>query len=219
PRAPTHPSPATTNPISSPLPLAPVPPRRPTRASRPPATKSGPSAATTATAVPSRRAASHVEPRRYYVVVAGCNDCHTPGGLENPGSAPEAQWLTGLPVGFRGPWGTSCPRNLRLSVQEMDEATWLHTLRTRHTLPPMPWHAVNHLSERDARAVYRFIRSLGPAGQPTPEPVPPGQEPATPYFDFVPQHMERMPSMPPGTPPPPPADTSAVPAPADSNLT
>ena len=184
-----------------------------------PETETDEAAGADSTAGPYIHAASDVEAGRYYIVVAGCNDCHTPGWLENPGSTPEAQWLTGLPVGFRGPWGTSYPRNLRLSVQEMDEATWLHTLRTRHTLPPMPWHAVNHLSERDARAVYRFIRSLGPAGQPTPEPVPPGQEPATPYFDFVPQHMERMPSMPPGTPPPPPADTSAVPAPADSNLT
>src|SRR5690606_28637616 len=123
---------------------------------------------------------------RYYVVVAGCNDCHTPGFMENADGVPEAQWLTGMPVGFRGPWGTSYPQNLRLRAQEMDEAEWLSALRTRHALPPMPWHAVNHLSERDARAVYAYVRSLGPAGEPAPQALPPGQEPVTPYFDFVP---------------------------------
>src|SRR5690606_30055477 len=45
-------------------------------------------------------AASEVEAGRYYVVVAGCNDCHTPGFMENADGVPEAQWLTGMPVGF-----------------------------------------------------------------------------------------------------------------------
>jgi hypothetical protein len=176
----------------------------------------GDDAAADSTASPYIHAASDIEAGRYFVIVAGCNDCHTPGFLETPGSIPEAQWLTGLPIGFRGPWGTSYPRNLRLTVQDWDEEMWVTTLRTRHALPPMPWHAVNNLSERDARAVYRYIRSLGPTGQQAPDPVPPGQEPATPYFDFVPQHMERMPSMPPGTTPPPAADTAAAPAPTDT---
>ena len=158
---------------------------------------------TTAATGPSIHAASDVEAGRYYVVVAGCNDCHTPGWLQEPGSAPEAQWLTGLPIGFRGPWGTSYPKNLRLRAQELTEDDWVALLHTLDALPPMPSHAVNHLSEQDARSLYRYIRSLGPAGQPAPQAVPPGQEPTTPYFDFTPQHMERMPSMPPGTPPPP----------------
>ena len=166
-------------------------------------------------------AANDVEAGRYYIIVAGCNDCHTPGWMERPGSAPEAEWLTGMPVGLRGPWGTTYPKNLRLSAEQMGEDLFVQALHTRDALPPMPWHAVNHLSERDARAVYRYIASLGPAGQPVPEPVPPGQEPATPYIDFMPQHMERMPGGgppdgPPG-PPPAPADTTA--APTDSTRT
>ena len=44
----------------------------------------------------------------------------------------------------------------------------------------------------DARAVYRYVRSLGPAGVPAPAPVAPAEEPATPYFDFVPQHLDRL---------------------------
>jgi len=160
-----------------------------------------PAAADSTAAAPYVHAASDIEAGRYIVLIGGCNDCHTLGFMETPANIPEAQWLTGAPIGFRGPWGTTYPRNLRLTVQTMDEELWVSTLRTRHALPPMPWYNVNQMSERDARALYRYIRSLGPAGQPAPEVVPPGQEPATPYFDFVPQHLERMPSMPPGTTP------------------
>lgn len=137
-------------------------------------------------------AATDLEAGRYFIIVAGCNDCHTPDWLENGPDIPEEDWLTGLPIGFRGPWGTSYPKNLRLTAQQMDEDVWVQTLHTRRALPPMPWASVNALSERDARAVYHYIRSLGPAGRPAPPIVPPDQEPLTPYFEFVPQHMERL---------------------------
>ncbi len=155
---------------------------------------------------------------RYLVVVAGCNDCHTPGFMENAASIPENAWLTGTPIGFRGPWGTSYPRNLRLTASQMDADTWVQTLQTRTALPPMPWHSVNSMSEPDLRAIYHFIRTLSPIGEPAPLPVPPGQEPTTPYFDFVPQHLERLGGPAPAAPAPPPADTAradtaATPAP------
>lgn len=38
---------------------------------------------------------------------------------------PEGEWLTGDVVGFRGPWGTSYPTNLRLSLGAMTEAQGL----------------------------------------------------------------------------------------------
>lgn len=144
------------------------------------------------TAAPYIHANNPVEAGRYLVLVGGCNDCHTPGFLENGLSVPEAQWLTGLPIGFRGPWGTSYPVNLRLSVAQYPEDAWVNMLHTRHTLPPMPWHAVNSMSEQDVRALYAYITSLGEGGMPAPQAVPPGEEPTTPYFDFVPQHMERL---------------------------
>jgi len=51
---------------------------------------------------------------------------------------------------------------------------------------PMPWMNVNRLAEQDARALYRFIASLGPAGERMPLASAPRQEPATPYFLFEP---------------------------------
>lgn len=137
-------------------------------------------------------AADAVEAGRYVIEIGGCHDCHTPGFMENGPSVPEEQWLIGMPVGFMGPWGTSYPANLRLSVATYPEDAWVEMLQTRHALPPMPWPSVHAMSEQDLRAVYAYLTSLGEAGEPAPQAVPPGEEPTTPYFDFVPKHMERL---------------------------
>ncbi len=123
---------------------------------------------------------------RYLVIAGGCNDCHTPGWGERNGDVPESEWLTGTPVGFRGPWGTSYPRNLRLSVASMTEDAFVARLEAGSGLPPMPWMNVSRLADEDIRALYRFIGSLGPTGEAMPLPVAPGVEPQTPYILFQP---------------------------------
>jgi len=133
---------------------------------------------------------------RYLVLIGGCNDCHTGNWAESGGTVPESDWLTGVPIGFKGPWGTTYPSNLRLLVQEIDEQGWTAMLRTRTALPPMPWVNLNRLSDSDSRAIYRYIRSLGNQGVRMPLAVAPGVEPSTPYFVFEPVHMERMPHPP-----------------------
>lgn len=126
------------------------------------------------------------EAGRYLVVLGGCNDCHTPGWAESDGRLPESEWLTGAPVGFKGPWGTSYAANLRLTVQSLTEDAFVARLKAGAGLPPMPWMNVRQLREEDQRAIYRFIRSLGAAGKPAPLAVAPGVEPTTPYIPFVP---------------------------------
>ena len=121
----------------------------------------------------------------YLARISGCNDCHTPGYAETGGAIPKAQWLVGSPLGWNGPWGTTYPANLRLKIQEMDEAAWLKYSSELHTRPPMPDFAVRAMSEPDRIALYRFIRSLGPAGQPAPAYLPPGQAPQVPYVQWV----------------------------------
>lgn len=121
----------------------------------------------------------------YLARISGCNDCHTPGYAETGGAVPKAQWLVGSPLGWNGPWGTTYPANLRLKVQEMDEAAWLKYSAELHTRPPMPDFAVRAMSEADRLALYRFIRSLGPAGQPAPDYLAPGQTPPVPYVQWV----------------------------------
>lgn len=128
---------------------------------------------------------------RYLVGIAGCNDCHTPGYAESGGKIAHSQWLTGNVVGFQGPWGTSYPVNLRLYTQQITEAQWLARVR-RPMRPPMPWFSLRDMSDTDLVAMYRFIRSLGPAGQPAPAAAAPGQRVSTPYFEFVPKNLPRQ---------------------------
>lgn len=121
----------------------------------------------------------------YLVKIAGCNDCHTPGYMQAAGEVPKDQWLIGNTLGFHGPWGTTFAANLRIKAAEMDEAGWLKYTGELHTRPMMPDFAVRAMRESDRIAIYRFIRSLGPVGEPAPAYLPPGQTPPAPYFQMV----------------------------------
>jgi hypothetical protein len=135
-------------------------------------------------------AGSPEEAGRYLILVGGCNDCHTPGWDRSSGRLPTSEWLTGSDVGYRGPWGTSYAANLRISVQNLSEDAWVRMFRAAAGRPPMPWLNYTTLHDRDLVAMYRFIRSLGEKGVRTPEAVPPGEEPTTPYILMVPQQPE-----------------------------
>jgi mono/diheme cytochrome c family protein len=135
----------------------------------------------------SHRAIRHGESLVGY---GGCNDCHTPGWGEHGGRAPKALLLTGGGFNFQGPWGTTYPVNLRLYVQKMTIREWVKKMRTLKTRPPMPWWSFRYLSDRDLADMYAYIRSLGPAGTPAHDWVPPGQPAPPPYMKLV-------------TPPPP----------------
>lgn len=129
-----------------------------------------------------------VERGRYLVGVGACHDCHTPGFNEAAGKVPRSQWLIGSTVGFQGPWGTSYPVNLRLYVQNLSEAQWLARVR-QPMRPPMPWFNLRDMNDNDLVAMYRFMRSLGPIGEPAPVAAAPGHKVTTPYFDFVPKNL------------------------------
>ena len=147
----------------------------------------------TAEAAP-RAEADLVARGEYLTRIGGCNDCHTPGYPESSGTVPKTQWLVGSALGWNGPWGTTYPANLRLKLQEMDEAKWMDYSAGLHTRPPMPDFAVRAMNGDDRRAIYRFVRSLGPAGQPAPAYQPPGQAPKVPYVQWV------LPASPPKAP-------------------
>ena len=120
---------------------------------------------------------------QYLVRIGGCNDCHTPEYPEKDGKVDQSIWLTGSILGWRGPWGTTYPANLRLVVQGMSEADWMK--RARSALrPPMPWFNLRDMSDSDLRAIYHFIKYLGPAGKPAPDYVPPDREPMPPFVQF-----------------------------------
>jgi mono/diheme cytochrome c family protein len=125
-----------------------------------------------------------VERGRYLVKIAGCNDCHTPGYAQTGGNIPEAQWLIGDQLGWHGAWGTTYPSNLRLYFQTVTEDQWITVAHGAQFRPPMPWFALRDMTVDDLQAIYRFVQSLGAAGDPAPAYVPPGQDPVGPYVSF-----------------------------------
>jgi mono/diheme cytochrome c family protein len=127
---------------------------------------------------------SLVDRGRYLVKIAGCNDCHTPGYLQSEGKVDEKLWLTGEGFGWRGPWGTTYATNLRLFVADMSQAQWMQYLGKMRPRPPMPYFNVQAMNERDRKALYAYLKAMGPAGQPAPAWVPPGKQPPQPYAQF-----------------------------------
>jgi hypothetical protein len=123
---------------------------------------------------------------KYLIQVSGCNDCHTPGFMQQGEAVPEAQWLTGVPLGWKGPWGTTYASNLRLYVKDFNEQTWVDVMRKTTARPPMPWPSLHAMTDSDLRSVYLYLVALGPAGEKTPDPLNPGQTPKTPYLSMEP---------------------------------
>ncbi|HVO87034.1 MAG TPA: cytochrome C [Casimicrobiaceae bacterium] len=126
-----------------------------------------------------------LERGRYVVMIGGCNDCHTDNYAPSGGQVPQSEWLKGSgPLGFAGPWGTTYAPNLRIVVARYNEAEWVKYAKTLKTRPPMPWFNVNAMSESDLRAMYRFVKSLGPGGDAGPAYLPAGQQPPLPVVEW-----------------------------------
>jgi hypothetical protein len=69
-------------------------------------------------------------------------------------------------------------------MQALTEAQWVIKAKALQTRPPMPWSNVRAMTEPDLRAIYRYVRHLGPAGEPAPAYVPPDKEPPPPFVTF-----------------------------------
>lgn len=131
---------------------------------------------------------SNIERGRYVVEVMGCNDCHTPGYSGQIESVPERDWLVGSEVGFKGPQGTVYPTNLRLLVDSISVDEWVALARKMRQESPMADVMLPETAEQDLRAIYSFIRYLGPRGVPAPGPLAKGITPKTPYINYPSPH-------------------------------
>jgi len=104
---------------------------------------------------------------RNIVVMNDCNDCHTAGYAQSGGHVPQSRWLSGGDRrGFHGPWGVSHAPNLRAVVAGLSPAQWIELARDPKKRPPMPRHNLSDMRDADLKAVYWFIKSLGPAAAP-----------------------------------------------------
>ncbi|HEX7125683.1 MAG TPA: c-type cytochrome [Thermodesulfobacteriota bacterium] len=139
-------------------------------------------------------AARKIERGKYLVMIAGCHDCHTPGGLY--GAPDMSRALAGSEVGWQGPWGVSYGRNLtpdpETGIGKWSEADIVRTLRTGSRpdrtplLPPMPWPNVAHMTDADLGAVAAYLKSLPPVKHAVPASVAPGGQPAGAVIPFPP---------------------------------
>ena len=121
---------------------------------------------------------------KYLVQTSGCNDCHTAGYAQTGGKVPESEWLKGDALGWRGAWGTTYASNLRLVIGGMTREQWLKHARTMEPRPPMPWFNVRAMNDQDLSAIYAYVKSLSPAGDPAPVYVPPNETPRGPVVQF-----------------------------------
>lgn len=140
-------------------------------------------AAAMAAEAPSATPGPQVVRGKYLVQTSGCNDCHTPGYLETEGNVEESRWLTGTALGWHGPWGTTYAPNLRLTVKDMTAEQFM--ARARGPLrPPMPFFNLRAMRDGDLKAIYAYIKFLGPAGDPAPAYLPPDKTPTGPFVTF-----------------------------------
>jgi hypothetical protein len=100
--------------------------------------------------------------------------------------------MLGSSVGWQGPWGTSYPTNLRRVVAPLSEDGFVSYAKAIQTNPPMPWYNLRKMPEDDARALYRYLLSLGDQGKQAPTLVAAGKRVKTPYIVIEPpQHLPR----------------------------
>ncbi len=144
---------------------------------------------------------------RYLASVVGCNDCHTPGYFY--GAPDTTRMLSGSELGWKGPWGVSYARNLTPEPQtgigawsESDIVTAIRTGKRpdgRILLPPMPWPDFAALTDEDAMAIAKYLKSLTPVMHKVPEIGPPDAPAKGSIIVFPPPSAWDAPRTPPAT--------------------
>jgi mono/diheme cytochrome c family protein len=138
---------------------------------------------------------------RYLLVVLGCNDCHTPGGMY--GTPDSTRALSGSELGWRGPWGVTYPRNITpdsTGIAGWTEDQIVTAIRQGRRpdgtpiLPPMPWPTFARLTDEDAGALAAALKALPPIAHRSPAALPPSSKPGAHELIFPPPPAWDLPS-------------------------
>ncbi len=126
------------------------------------------------------------------VYTSGCVDCHTPGTFY--GAPDTTRMLSGSELGWQGPWGISFPRNLTpdstTGIGSWTEEQIVVAIREGRRpdgsplLPPMPWPMYAHMTDEDAYAVAKYLKSIPPIVHEMPKQQKPGETPSRPVLTF-----------------------------------
>ena len=127
---------------------------------------------------------------KYLAQIMDCGGCHTPGYLV--GKPDMTRYLGGSEVGFEIPGlGIFYPPNLtndETGLAEWTEEQIVTAVRTgvrpdgRQLAPIMPYHQYSVLTDEDASALVRFLKSTPAVSNKVPDPVGPGQKAPQPYM-------------------------------------
>jgi mono/diheme cytochrome c family protein len=127
----------------------------------------------------------------YLAAIMDCGGCHTPGVFL--GRPDAARPLAGSEVGFQIPgFGIFWPPNLTPD-KETGLGTWsedeiIAAVRTgqrpdgRLLSPAMPWRSYSALSDADALALARYLKSLPPVSNKVAGPAGPSEKAPGPYL-------------------------------------
>jgi mono/diheme cytochrome c family protein len=148
-----------------------------------------------ASSIGAQAASRQVERGKYLVTFGGCNDCHTPGYFL--GKPDMKRYLGGSDVAFEIPGvGAFVGRNITPD-KETGIGTWtkaqIVTALTagkrpdgRTLAPIMPWHALAHLTKRDANAIAAYLQTIPAVSHKVPDPIGVGQKVPTFLFRILP---------------------------------
>jgi mono/diheme cytochrome c family protein len=131
----------------------------------------------------------------YLTIVMGCGDCHTPGYFF--GAPDMSRKFSGSELGWEGPWGVTYARNItpepETGIAAWSEQDIMTAIRTGKRpdgtaiLPPMPWVDFAYLSDEDALAIAKYVKSVPPVPHKVPDRVPPGTKATGSIVVFPPQ--------------------------------
>ena len=145
--------------------------------------------------LPRAHADSQIERGKYLVVLASCNDCHTPGFfLGNPDMS---KYLGGSDVAFELPGlGAFAGRNITPD-KETGIGNWTAeqiaaAITTgkrpdgRELAPIMPYHAFSYMTKEDVAAIVAFLQSIPAVKNQVVGPFKPGDKVTSFMFRVLP---------------------------------
>ena len=151
--------------------------------------------AVAASQLPRAHADSQIERGKYLVVLASCNDCHTPGFfLGNPDMS---KYLGGSDVAFELPGlGAFAGRNITPD-KETGLGNWTAeqiaaAITTgkrpdgRQLAPIMPYHAFSYMTKEDVAAIVAFLQSIPAVKNEVVGPFKPGEKVTSFMFRVLP---------------------------------
>jgi mono/diheme cytochrome c family protein len=131
------------------------------------------------------QAESQIDRGKYLIVLAGCNDCHTPGFFL--GKPDMARYLGGSDVGFEIPGlGVFNGRNItpdkETGIGDWTEEQIAAAITTgkrpdgRQLAPIMNYASFTYMTKEDVAAVVAYLRSVPPVHNEVPGPFKPGEK-------------------------------------------